>query len=229
LRIFEIGRIFLKQGDGDLPEEKNILAGLLSGKLSENLWGLKVDVDFYDLKGCLESVFYDLKLENRRYRAEISEPFLHPGQSCNLYVNDTKIGFMGQAHPEILEKMDIRNNAYLFEINLDVLEKQIDPRIHYREISKFPAVTRDVAFVIPVTMEADKMLEIVLSNREDLLENVGIFDIYAGKGLEEGTKSLGLRFSYRASDRTLTDAEINSIHERIVTGTVRLTGAKIRA
>ncbi len=229
LKIFEIGRIFFKRGDGDLPEEKNILAGLLSGKTSEDLWGLKVNVDFYDLKGCLENVFYDLKLEQRRYRAEISEPFLHPGQSCNLYVNDTKIGFMGQVHPEVLEKMDIRSTAYLFEINLDVLEKQLSPRIHYKEVSKFPAVTRDVAFVVPVTMEADKMLEIVLTQREDLLENVGIFDIYAGKGLEEGTKSLGLRFSYRAPDRTLTDAEINSIHERIVSSTVRLTGAKIRA
>ena len=229
LKIFEIGRIFLKRGDGDLPEEKNILAGLLSGKTSEDLWGLKVNVDFYDLKGCLENIFYDLKLEKRRYRAEISEPFLHPGQSCFLYVNDTKIGFMGQVHPEVLEKMDIRSTAYLFEINLDVLEKQLNPRIHYMEVSKFPAVTRDVAFVIPLSMEADKMLEIVLSQREDLLENVGIFDIYAGKGLEEGTKSLGLRFSYRAPDRTLTDAEINSIHERIVNSTVRLTGAKIRA
>ena len=229
LKIFEIGRIFLKRGDGELPEEKNILAGLLSGKTSENLWGLKVNVDFYDLKGCLENLFYDLKLEKCRYHAEISEPFLHPGQSCNLYVNDAKIGFMGQVHPEVLEKMDIRSNAYLFEINLDVLDKQLNPRIDYREISKFPAVTRDVAFVVPIPMEADKMLEIVLTQQEYLLENVGIFDIYAGKGLDEGTKSLGLRFSYRAPDRTLTDAEINSIHERIVNSTVRLTGAKIRA
>jgi phenylalanyl-tRNA synthetase beta chain len=229
LKIFEIGRIFLSRGDGELPEEKNILAGLLSGKTSENLWGLKVNVDFYDLKGCLENLFYDLKLEKCRYHAEISEPFLHPGQSCNLYVNDAKIGFMGQVHPEVLEKMDIRSNAYLFEINLDVLDKQLNPRIDYREISKFPAVTRDVAFVVPIPMEADKMLEIVLTQQEYLLENVGIFDIYAGKGLDEGTKSLGLRFSYRAPDRTLTDAEINSIHERIVNSTVRLTGAKIRA
>ncbi len=136
---------------------------------------------------------------------------------------------MGQVHPEVLEKMDIRSNAYLFEINLDVLDKQLNPRIDYREISKFPAVTRDVAFVVPIPMEADKMLEIVLTQQEYLLENVGIFDIYAGKGLDEGTKSLGLRFSYRAPDRTLTDAEINSIHERIVNSTVRLTGAKIRA
>jgi phenylalanyl-tRNA synthetase beta chain len=229
LKIFEIGRIFLARKAGDLPEEKNILAGLLTGKVSGDLWGSKVNVDFYDLKGCLENIFYDLKLDDCRYCAEISEQFLHPGQACGLYFNETRIGYIGQVHPEVMRKMDIKANAYLFEINIDMLEKQINRRITYREISKFPAVTRDVAFVIPFAMEAKKMLEIVLSQREDLLENVVIFDIYVGKGLNEGVKSLGVRFSYRALDRTLTDTEINSIHDKIVHNTVRLTGAKIRA
>jgi len=229
LKIFEIGRIFLKRKAGELPEEKNILAGLLSGKVSENLWGSKTNVDFYDLKGCLENLFYDLKLNRCRYRVDISEQYLHPGQSCGLYVNEMQIGCLGQVHPEVMQKMDIKCSAYLFEINIDILEKQINRQISYREISKFPAVTRDVAFVIPASMEAQQMLEIVLSQREDLLENVVIFDIYAGKGLDAGTKSLGLRFSYRALDKTLTDTEINSIHDKIVHNTVRLTGAKIRA
>ena len=228
LKIFEIGRVFLTRKMGELPEEKNILAGLLTGKASEDLWDSKVNVDFYDLKGCLENIFYDLKLDSCRYHAEKSEPFFHPGQSCGLYCSETRIGYMGQVHPEVMQKMDIKNTAYLFEINIDILEKQINRRISYKEISKFPAVTRDVAFVIPVSTEAEKMLKIVLSQHEDLLENVGIFDIYAGKGLDERTKSLGLRFSYRAPDRTLTDAEINSIHDKIVHNTVRLTGAKIR-
>ncbi|MDP2855461.1 MAG: phenylalanine--tRNA ligase subunit beta [Smithellaceae bacterium] len=229
LKIFEMGRIFLARKSGDLPEEKNILAGLLTGKVSEDLWGSKVNVDFYDLKGCLENIFYDLKLDDCRYCAEISEQFLHPGQSCGLYFNETRIGYLGQVHPEVMQKMDIKTTAYLFEINIDILEKQINRRITYREISKFPAVTRDVAFVIPFSMEAKKMLEIVLSQREDLLENVVIFDIYVGKGLNEGVKSLGVRFSYRAINRTLTDTEINSIHDKIVRNTVQLTGAKIRA
>jgi len=228
LKIFEIGRVFLKLKAGELPEEKNILAGLLSGKASEDLWGAKANVDFYDLKGSLENIFYDLKLEQCRYRAEISEPFLHPGQSCGVYENETRIGYLGQAHPDVMQKMDIRGAAYLFEINLDLLVQQIKQQISYKEISKFPAVTRDVAFVIPASMEAEKMLEIVLSQREDLLENVVIFDIYVGKSLGEWAKSVGLRFSYRAFDRTLTDTEINSIHDKIVHNTVRLTGAKIR-
>jgi phenylalanyl-tRNA synthetase beta chain len=229
LKIFEIGRIFRECKAGELPEEKNSLAGLLTGKLSEDLWGTKTSVDFYDLKGILENIFYELKLENCRYCTDISEPFLHPGQSCSLYVGEARIGYMGNVHPDVMRKMDIKGTAYIFEINLDALEKHVARRINYQEVSKYPAVQRDVAFVIPVSIEAEKMLEIVLRQHEELLENVVIFDIYAGKGLDEGTKSLGLRFSYRALDRTLTDTEINDIHETIVNNTIRLTGAKIRA
>ena len=226
LKVFEIGRTFQARRAGELPEEKNVLAGLLAGKMSDDLWGSKINADFYDLKGCLENIFYDLKLENCRYHAEIKDSFLHPGQACDLCVNDVCIGFLGQVHPDVMQKMDIKNQAYIFEINIDLLEKQITGGIACIEISKFPAVTRDVAFVIPSGMEAEKMLQIVLSQHEDLLENVVIFDIYTGKGLEEGTKSLGLRFSYRAPGRTLTDVEIGSIHDKIVHNTVQLTGCK---
>lgn len=229
LRIFEIGRIFLKRKTGELPQEQNIVAGLLTGKASEDLWGSKTQVDFYDLKGCLENLFYDLKMDQCRYQSEISEPFLHPGQSCGLFYQNTSIGYLGQIHPDVMQKMDIKSTAYLFEINIDLMDELINRQIAYKETSKYPAVLRDVAFVIPEDMEAQKMLEIVLSQGEDLLENVAIFDIYAGKGLDIGTKSLGVRFSYRAPDRTLTDAEINSIHDKIVHNTVQLTGAKIRA
>ena len=99
-------------------------------------------------------------------------------------------------------------------------------KIFFQEISKYPAVTRDAAFIVSEIMEADKMLNIVRGQKEDLLENVSIFDVYKGKGLEEGTKSLGLRFSYRVSDRTLTDAEVSSVHERIVQKTVKFNGCK---
>jgi len=230
LKVFEIGRAFIKRTEeSELPEEKNVLAGLISGKISDDLWGSKVNVDFYDLKGCLENVFHDLKLTECKYIAETTEPFLHPGQACGIYINGRKIGYLGKVHPEVMNRMDMKSVSYLFEINIDILDALSVAGVRYKEISRFPAVTRDVAFVVNAAMEADKMLEIVGGQHEDLLENVGIFDIYSGKGLDEGTKSLGLRFSYRASDRTLTDEEINSLHDKIVQNTVQLTGAKIRA
>jgi phenylalanyl-tRNA synthetase beta chain len=228
LKIFEIGRIFINRKAAELPEEKNMLAGLLTGVTADDLWGNKVNADFYDLKGCLENIFYDLKLTNCRYDSSISEPFLHPGKSCGIYAGELLVGHLGQVHPDVLEWMDLRNIAYVFEINLDILASQVNNVIRYKEISKFPAVTRDVAFLIPADMETSSMIDIVLRQQEELLENVAIFDIYAGKGIPEGMKSLGLRFSYRAPDRTLTDVEVNSIHEKNVQNTVGLTGAIIR-
>ncbi|ESP62896.1 Phenylalanyl-tRNA synthetase beta chain [Smithella sp. ME-1] len=228
LKIFEIGRVFLNSRETELPEEKNMIAGLLTGKINDEFWSSGNTVDFYTLKGSLENIFFDLKINHCRYISASTEPFLHPGKSCGIYLNDKKIGFLGEVHPDVLEKIDIRNNLYLFEINLDILvNTYLEKKILYNEISKFPAVTRDAAFIIPDTMEADQMINIVLGQKEDLLENIIIFDVYKGKGITEG-KSLGLRFSYRAPGRTLTDLEINAVHERIVQNTVTQTGARIR-
>ncbi len=215
LKIFESGRAFIQQKAGTLPIEKNFVAGLIAGKVSDDLWGAKTNVDFYDLKGSLENIFSDLKLDGCRYIAEKKESFLHPGQSAGIYLDGVGIGYLGQVHPVVIQKMDIKGAAYLFEINIDILEKSVGAAIRYEAISRYPSVSRDVAFVVPSEMEADKVLEIVLSQHQELLENIGIFDIYAGKGLDEGTKSLGLRFSYRAQNRTLTDAEISAVHDEI--------------
>ncbi len=98
-----------------------MLAGLLTGKLTDDLWGSRQNVDFYTLKGCLENIFLDLKLNNCKYNSSVHEPFLHPGKSCGIYLDDRKIGFLGEIHPDVLEKIDLKNNVYVFEINLDIL------------------------------------------------------------------------------------------------------------
>jgi phenylalanyl-tRNA synthetase beta chain len=230
LKIFEIGRIFLICKEGELPEEKNILAGLITGKITDDFWGFGTTADFYTLKGCLENIFYDLKINNCKYISITDESFLHPGKTCKINVNNKQIGFIGEIHPDIKEKFNFKNNAYVFEINLDILiTNYLDSKIFYQELSKFPAVTRDAAFIVSEMMEADKMINIVLEQKEDLLENVSIFDVYNGKGIPEGTKSLGLRFSYRAVERTLTDEEASAIHDKIVQRIVNLTDAKIRS
>jgi len=228
LKLFEIGRIFISKGSTQLPDERNMMAGLLSGVLNDDLWGAKTGTDFYDLKGCVENLFYGLKIKNCRYVSAVNETSLHPGKSCEIYAGDTKIGFMGEVHPDVCVKYDIKTSVYVFEISLDILAGCYNSAITCSEVSKYPAVTRDVAFLIDRKIEAQSVLDIVLQNNEDLLEKIGIFDIYSGKGIPTDTKSLGLRFSYRAPDRTLTDAEVNNIHEKLVRQTVQLTGAKIR-
>ncbi|HDQ04150.1 MAG TPA: phenylalanine--tRNA ligase subunit beta [Deltaproteobacteria bacterium] len=228
LKIFEIGRVFISTKEGKLPEERNMLAGLLAGARSDDLWSSKYKSDFFDMKGCIENIFLDLNVKKIQYRSANYETFLHPGKSCAIFINDKKIGFMGGIAPEVLEKIDLKSDPYVFEINLDILSGFADNTPVYREISKYPAVNRDVAFIISQEIEAAYMLNIASSEKEELLENVVIFDIYQGKGILEGSKSLGLRFSYRAHDRTLTDIEVNEVHDRILRNIINVTNAKIR-
>jgi phenylalanyl-tRNA synthetase beta chain len=185
-------------------------------------------VDFYDLKGCVENIFDGLKILNTEYRSDCRENFLHPGKSCGIYVGEQCIGFLGEVHPDVLLKLDLKNKAYVFEIDIDTLTDLFSGEVFYKDVPRFPSIVRDVAFVIDENMEADKMLNITRDMGKELLEKVSIFDVYSGKSITKGKKSLGLRFVYRAPERTLTDEEVSQVHSGIVKRIVDLTGAKIR-
>jgi len=228
LKMFEIGRVFFHQREGELPRDKNILGCLISGLLDYNIWLSKIHVDFYDLKGCVENIFDGLKILNVEFRSDYRETFLHPGKSCGIFIGEQCMGFLGEVHPDVLLKMDLKNKAYVFEIDIDILADCFSGDVFYKDLPKFPSVVRDVAFVVGEDLEADKMLNIARDMGKELLEKVSIFDVYSGKSITKGKKSLGLRFIYRAPERTLTDDEVNQVHSGIVKYIVDLTGAKIR-
>ncbi len=229
LRLFEMGRTFIHKEEGALPIERNSLGGLITGIRNDDIWSPKeASGYFYDLKGCIENIFDALKMSDIRFVSRHEESLLHPGKSCLIYAGDKMLGFLGEIHPDILLKMDLRNPSVVFEMNMDILAACHSGKINYHDLPKFPSVTRDVAFLIPQRREAEEMLYLARSANKELLEKVIIFDVYSGEGVPSGMKSLGLRFSYRATDRTLTDDEVNDIHGAIVKKMVDVTGAKIR-
>jgi phenylalanyl-tRNA synthetase beta chain len=124
--------------------------------------------------------------------------------------------------------MDLKNRVVVFELDLDVLAAGFSDRIIYREVSRFPSTWRDAAFLVPEALEANDIISAALRGSEELLEKVNIFDIYMEQGIPAGMKSLGLRFSYRSDNRTLTDIEVSRVHSEIVQRIIALTGAKIR-
>lgn len=229
LKIYEIGRVFIGTSAGELPVEKNRLGCLLTGARYEDSWHSSTErADFYDMKGILEKLCDDLKMTGVSYVAGDAEPFLHPGRSCTVTAGGTPIGFLGEVHPEVLARMDLKSKAFVCELDLDALAVLSGATVAYREVPKFPVVLRDVAFVVREEIEARQMTGIVEGAGEELLDRVSIFDVYAGKGIPAGMKSLGVRFSYRSSGRTLTDEEVNQVHGRIVKTITDMTGAKIR-
>jgi phenylalanyl-tRNA synthetase beta chain len=228
LKMFEIGRVFFHREEGALPIEKNRLGCFITGMYYDDLWSSKIYADLYDLKGCIENIFDGLKIAGLEFRSGHREAFLHPGKSGGIYVKDQFIGFLGEVHPDILLKMDLKNRAYVAEIDLDIVSNMFSGEVLYKDLPRFPSVVRDVAFVIGREMEADRILKLATEMDKELLEKVSIFDVYSGKNIQEGKKSLGIRFVYRASDRTLTDDEVNQLHGRVIKNIVDLTGARIR-
>lgn len=229
LKIFEIGRTYLARQAGVLPLEENRVGALLTGARYDDRWhDAGLASDFFDLKGCLEGLFDQLKITTVTFRPDLREPFLHPGRSCGMILGGDRIGFLGEVHPDVLDRLNLKSRAMVFELDLDLLARHFTGTLAYREISKFPSSSRDTAFLISRHFTADEIICFSLDMHEELLEKVTIFDVYGGKGIPEGMIGLGLRFSYRAHDRTLTDQDINRAHHAIVQRIIEKSGARIR-
>lgn len=231
LKIFEKGNVFILQDKGELPLENERIAGLITGSRYDNLWYFKgLLSDFYDLKGCVENLFDGLVIKNVKFKTDADVPFLHPGKSSKVFVDNKEIGFVGEVHPEILEKMNLKRNAVIFELDFDFLANLYNntKSVVYKEIPKFPSITRDVAFLVGKDFDGGRIEALVFEENEDLLEKVVVFDVYYGKNIPDGMKSIALRFTYRSPDKTLTDDEVDKVHNRIAERVVNLTKAKIR-
>ncbi|MBW2649496.1 MAG: phenylalanine--tRNA ligase subunit beta [Deltaproteobacteria bacterium] len=230
LRIFEMGTVFTDI-DEELPMENERMGGLVTGSRYDRLWHFDdgLHSDFYDLKGCVENLFDALRIRDLRFKSDCDRPFLHPGRSCHIMSGGKTIGFLGDVHPDVLDKMDIKGRmAVVFELDLRSLASLPSEEMIYRDIPKFPSISRDVAFVVDGAIEGRYILDLARKKKENLLEYMGIFDVYVGSGVPAGMKSLAVRFTYRSATRTLTDDEVNEVHDRLVERIVRHTGAKIR-
>lgn len=230
LRVFECGRVFFAREAGRLPEERPRIGCLLWGARVSDSWHYPhEEVDFYDLRGVVENICDALKIREPVFRSDKCPTFLHPGRCARIYSNDSEWGFLGEVHPEVMAKMDLKGRALVCELDFPVLLAQWPKgRVIARELPRYPGSVRDVAFVVERHVHAGRLLEVVRMAREELLEKVSIFDVYEGKNLPAGTKSIGLRFLYRSPKRTLTDEEVSDAHERLVAAIMRETRAAMR-
>ena len=223
IKIFEQGRVFIGNNE---PEH---IAGLIfNGLDTRSIFNERCE-DFYDMKADIEAL-----ITSRGYKAVFkpeSEPFTHSGQCAGVYVDDVKIGFAGRLKPSLEQKLNIEN-VYIFELDLTNL---IEPRKpEYKSLSQFPAVFRDIAILTArEKLSADVMKDIIssvsdlLAGSELKLDSVRLFDIYEGKNIPEGFKSLAYSLSYRSDARTLTDTEVDSVHNQ-VRGSLKQKGYTIR-
>ncbi len=212
LRLFELGVVFLKGG----REERRKVAGLCTGLRWEGWWTTgKEGIDIFDLKGVVEGLLESTGMGGIDFKVLERAAFFHPMRSYTIIVDGRDIGVMGEIHPDITYRLEIRGPVFVFEIDVEGL-LGIEPRQKvFRPIPRYPSVVRDISLLVDDAIPAGSIEEAIVGMDPNIKE-VFIFDLYRGKGIPEGKKSLGIRVTYLSEERTLTDDEVNAIHARVV-------------
>ena len=217
LKLLEIGRVFFGSGDDNIqPKETVYLSAALTGEERSTKW-LKESstLDFFAAKGYLEVVFERLGLEEKVTYKKSTLEGMHPGRFAEVYLGEKRIGFIGEVHPQVADKLGL-NTTYVFEINLDevISEGKVKPK--YEEVTKYPEITRDIAMLVDVKDEYQNIYNVVESVNSKLITKVELFDLYVGAELLVGKKSLALTITYSDKQKTLTDEEVTAVHDKVL-------------
>ena len=219
--IFEIGKGFYKKGE--VYGEDTKLCALMTGKYFLGLNNNK-NVDFYAIKGVLEEILEYLGYAGRYtlVKQEMPKEF-HPGQSAYINVNGTNVGIIGKLHPNVTKE-----NVYVLEINLDELFQKRVGKMKYKEISKFPNIKKDVAFVVDKNIISKDIEKVIKNAGGSLLIDIEVFDVYTGSNVADDKKSIAYSLTFNDSKKTLTDEEVNNLMEKVIENVSKKFSAEIR-
>ncbi|PTJ83903.1 phenylalanine--tRNA ligase subunit beta [Staphylococcus succinus] len=225
VRLYELGRVFFGNGEGELPDEVEYLSGILTGDYTVNAWqGKKEAIDFFVAKGFVDRIAEKLDINFEYEAGEING--LHPGRTAVVKLNGEIVGFVGELHPQTEKDNDLKR-TYVFELNYDKLMAVSVGYINYQPIPRFPGVSRDIALVVNRNMPSAKLVQIIHEHGGDILQNAEVFDVYEGEHVAEDEKSIAIRLAYLDTQQTLTDDKVNAVHEDIL-GALQAQGATIR-
>ncbi|QCR33195.1 phenylalanine--tRNA ligase subunit beta [Lysinibacillus sp. SGAir0095] len=227
LALYEIGSVFLGKTAEELPYEEEHLALVVSGKWVDNAWqGEKLPVDFFVAKGIVESLFEKLGLTERLSFEKASVDGLHPGQTATILLDGEKVGIIGGLHPSERKKYDLKD-TFVAELNLNAILTAEVEELVYTSVPRFPAMTRDIALELDRSKPAGEIIQIIRNAGTKLLKEVKVFDVYEGEKMEAGKKSVAFSLTYFDPDRTLTDDEVVSAHNKVLKALTE-AGAELR-
>ncbi len=225
IRLFEMGTCFMQE-DGRLVQMSR-LGGLISGHAQPEQWGVSArKADFYDLKGSLEDIL-TVWLGAKVVFEPGQHPALHPGQTAFIDYQGVRIGVMGALHPAIIHALDLPDTAFIFEIDLAQMKNLGKPLI--QDVSKYPEIRRDIAILVNQTIPGDKIQATIKTSAGDWLKDVFIFDVYHGKGISPGLKSIALALIWQHPARTLVDEEVATLMEQVTSTLKGKLGAELRS
>jgi phenylalanyl-tRNA synthetase beta chain len=220
LNAFEIEKVFEQKEDKFI--ERDSVAGIMGGNIAtQGLWvngGKGTAMNWYEAKGILENVFSNLGI-GIEYRPESEVPRLHPGRTAVLWLQGKPLGVFGQIHPQLAQQRDLPNEVYLFELDFNLLLAALNrdaittPK--FKTYSTYPGSARDLAFFAPLNLSVTAIEKVMNKAGGKLLQRVEVFDEYKGKNVPEGQRSLAFNLFYQAGDRTLTDKDIDPVHQKV--------------
>lgn len=227
--VYELGSVFLKNEDAQLPTEVEHLAGAITGQWNTNLWqGEKKTVDFYVVKGILEGLFSKLGVDKMISWKPTQIDGLHPGRTAEIILNmKERIGYVGQVHPAFAKKEDLKE-TYVFELDIEKVMNIPVRQVKFADIPKFPSMSRDIALVLDRAVPADDIKKVIEKAGGRLLKEVSVFDLYEGSHMEEGKKSIAFSLRYFDPASTLTDEAVSEAHNKVLDAVKTKFGAELR-
>lgn len=208
VRLYELANVYLPESLPltKLPEEKMMLA-----------LGMYGQGDFFDMKGCVETIFEKLGIRDAvTYEPKEGRSYLHPGRKADVVIDGETAGYLGEVHPEVADNYNLGTKTYIAVLDIAKLAEKADFDIKYQGVAKFPAVTRDISLVMKKTVLAGQVEEVIRKSGGKLLEDYHLFDIYEGENVGADEKSLAYSIRFRAKDRTLEDKDITAVMDKIL-------------
>lgn len=233
VKLFETGKVFFDtKKDTLLPLEQEMLAGAWTGKRSAASWhDTETESDLYDIKGAVEALCHSLQITGISFSKVPNESCIYtqPGFTAQMDAEGVFLGTIGQVHSDVQNNYGLKQKLFLFELNLEKMLALVPDIKASQPMPKFPATSRDITIIIDANIETSKLTSSIEAYNEKLVENILLFDIYEGKPVPEGKKSVSLRITYRSADRTLEDDFINTLHKDISGKLIKTFNAAVPA
>lgn len=220
LQLFEIGKTFFDVAPGEQPEEVEVVGGLITGCRWDQTWYSKKEaVDFFDLKGVVQGLLDALQISGAVYeRTDAGEcPFYEPGYGAKVVKDGRVLGTLGKIESGVGAAFGLRQDAYIFDLDMDSVEKAVPSAIQAVGLPKFPSISRDMTFIVSKCVEVGAMMDTIstFAQKQGLIEDYFLFDVFEGQNIGEDKKSLSFRIVYRSASKTLTEKNIKKIHDQL--------------
>lgn len=227
VKIFELGDIYFRESNQKQSVETTCFSALAVGAYEPSVWKEQTkSYDFFDLKGALETVFDQLQLTVEFFSSP--NPFLTPGKSVDCFVAGKKTGFLGEVSSSLTRQWDIGRPTYAFEIDFEAVIEALPGRPRFQTIPKFPETYRDISLLVDEGVSSKAIHDLIRETSAPLIRRVDLYDYFEGKKIEKGKKSLTFSMAFQSAEKTLTDAEVNPVFEKIVHTLSEKLGAKLR-